>query len=145
MPEIRVCLLSSFSSRRTRTLASLSYVSVHTWSAGGTGAAFPWIPVLHLVCSEVRNVIECLIIEPNTTTLIEMQLKSKDFLFIYPKVYSTQSKRTRTTTNPMCVLPHHSCISSCHPPYSHCLWVGNVALLPGCSPFACQFSVRGAK
>lgn len=118
LPKIGVCLLSSFSSCRTRILATLSHASVHTWSVGGTAVALLWICVPHLVCSGVCNIIESLVIEPNTTTLIETQLKSKHFLFIYPKVYSTQSKRTRTTTNPMCVLPllHHSCISSCHPP-----------------------------
>lgn len=129
-------------------MASLSHVSAHTQPVGGTAAALPWIPVLHLVYSGVLNVIECVFIEANTTTLIEMQLKSKHFFFIYPKVYSSQRKRTRKTTiNPTCVLPllHHSCISSCHPPEGHRFWVWNAALLSACSPFACQFSMMGAE
>lgn len=41
LPEIGAWALSSFSSPRTWTLASLSHVSVHTQTVGGTGATLP--------------------------------------------------------------------------------------------------------
>lgn len=101
-----------------------------------------------LFVQEFEMLLNVSLLETNTTTLIETQLKRKHFLLIYAKVSSTQSKRTGPTTNPMCVLPllHHRCISACHSPQSHCLWVENVALLPTCSLFGChQFSMMGAE
>lgn len=101
-----------------------------------------------LFIQEFATLLNVSLLEINTITLIEKQLKPKHFLLIYTKVSSTQSKRTGPWTNPMCVLPllHHRCISPCHSPQSHRLWVGNVALLPTCSLFGChQFSMMGAE
>ena len=79
-------------------------MSVHRRAVGGTVAVLPWIPVPHLVCSGLCNFIECLIIEPNTTTLIETQLNSKHFLFIYlPQKYIVhRAKRQEQQTLCVC-------------------------------------------